>query len=948
MNEAPHEREMQQENTAHSRSYFPMGRPKKKNRLFSLLKIFFALFVIGGLGAGIFALTFFLLVSKDLPDPNKIIEREIPLTTKIFDRTEKVLLYEIHGAEKRTMVELKDIPQNLIRATLTAEDRNFYQHRGFSLTGILRSIIKNVSSDSRSGGSTITQQLVKNAVLTSEKTYTRKAKEVILAYQIEKKFSKNQILKMYFNEIPYGSVIYGVEAASQSFFGKSVKEITLAQAAILAAIPQKPSYFSPSGSHVDKLLTRQKWILDEMKNLGYITQAQAQEAKKEEIVFQKSKEDILAPHFVMHIKEYLSEKYGEKTVGEGGLRVITTLDYEKQKIAEEAIGERAEKNEEQWKATNASLVSLDPKTGQILAMVGSRDYFNEKIDGQVNVSLRPRQPGSSFKPVVYAAAFKKGFPPETVVFDVNTKFTNYDGKPYEPKNYDLKEHGPVTFREALAGSLNVPAVQAIYLTGIDNVLDLADDLGYSTLKERWRFGLSLVLGGGEVKLLEHANAFAVFAAEGELRTVSGILRVEDREGNILEEYKNKKTKVLETQIARQITGILSDNDARAFIFGANNFLTLPDRPVAAKTGTTNDYHDAWTIGYTPSLVTGVWVGNSNNDPMKRGADGSVVAAPIWNAYMKKALENTPVEYFNPPQPTVTENPALNGSLKQGIKVKIDRVSGKLATEYTPPEFIEEKNYLVLRSILFYVDKDNPLGPAPENPAQDPEFPIWEAAILDWGKRNNIVSETPPQEYDDIHIPENHPALTIFSPQTRETLTSRAVTIDVAALSPRQIKKIEYYLGGKLIGEKYAPPYALSVFLDHNDIPNGFSSLRVVASDDVGNKTQEFIDIELRLPEISPGIFWKYPSGGNIITQDNFPLALTLEAARPENIESVNIYIDKQKQQHELIASVRQISQNTITVPWTNYPGQGIYGLEILVNNKDGYLYRSDAILIEIK
>lgn len=927
---------------------FNNHHPRKKiSRFRSFFRWTLILGLTGVLGGGIFVLAVFVWASKDLPDPNKIIEREIPLTTKIFARDEKTILYEIHGNEKRTMVELEDIPKHLINATLTAEDRDFYEHRGFSLTGIARSLIKNLRADIKAGGSTITQQLVKNAILSPEKTYRRKVKELILSYRIEKKFTKDEILKMYFNEIPYGSVLYGVEAAAQTFLGKSVKEITVGEAALLAAIPQAPSYYSPSGSHVDQLFKKQRQILNDMARLGYITEDEAKNASAEEIALQKPTENILAPHFVMYVKEYVSEKYGEKTVGEGGLKIITTLDYEKQKIAEEVIAERLEENK-RWEATNASLVSLDPKTGQILAMVGSADYFNEEIDGQVNVALRPRQPGSSFKPVVYAAALKKGYTPETVVFDVNTKFTNYDGKPYEPKNYDLKEHGPVTFREALAGSLNVPAVKVIYLTGIDQVLDLADDLGYTTLRDRWRFGLSLVLGGGEVKLLEHTNAFAAFAREGEQHRIASILRVEDKNGNILEEYKDIKSKALDTQTARQITNILSDNNARSFIFGLQNYLVLKDRPAAAKTGTTNDYHDGWTIGFTPTLATGVWVGNANNDPMKRGADGSVVAAPIWNGYMSRALIGTPAENFNPPETVTSDNPALNGTLKAGIKIKIDKISGKLATEYTPLEFVEERTYQTLHSILFYVNKDDPRGAIPENPFSDPQFEPWENAVLDWGTRLNIVPQEPPKEYDDVHTGQNLPALTIFSPRQGDTISDRNINIDVVAAAPRGVQKVEYYIGGKLVGEKYSAPYNFSFFLDHNDILNGNTTVRVKASDDAGNSKQEFVDIILALPPITSGVSLLYPTDGKIITQDMFPLPLRVSLARPQNIETLNIFISYPNGSEKLLSSLRGAANEILEISWDEYPGAGIFGLMVQATNQDGYTYTTGKILVEVK
>ncbi|HLD34818.1 MAG TPA: transglycosylase domain-containing protein, partial [Patescibacteria group bacterium] len=568
----------------------------------------------------------------------------------------------------------------------------FYEHKGISIWGIFRGVVwQTIRGKKAQGGSTLTQQFIKNSILTSERTITRKIKEWLLAYRLENRFSKDEILQMYFNEIPYGSTAYGVEAASQKYFGKTVKDINLAEAAILAALPQGPSRYSPYGSNIDLLLGRQRYILDLMVDQGHATEEEAEEAKNYELTFSPPTANIKAPHFVMYVKEILSSKYGEKMVEQGGLKIITTLDLYKQEIAEEVVKEQAEKNLKNFNATNAALVAINPKNGQILCMVGSKDYFDQEIDGQVNITTSKRQPGSSLKPLVYAAAFIKGYTPNTILYDVITNFSNDATKPYEPRNYDSAEHGPVSIRKALAGSLNVPAVKAIYLAGIKNVTNLAFDLGYTTLSDPDRFGLSLVLGGGEVKLIEHANAYSAFAREGVLHPVSAILRVEKPDGTVLEEFQENEKKVLDPKIARQINDVLSDNGARAYIFGERNWLTLGTRPVAAKTGTTNDYRDAWTMGYTPSIVAGVWVGNNDNSEMKRGADGGVVAAPIWHNFMEKVLGDTPIEKFKPAEIPTTGKAMLDGQVDTGNIVKIDKISGLLATEYTPAHLIIEKS-----------------------------------------------------------------------------------------------------------------------------------------------------------------------------------------------------------------------------------------------------------------
>ena len=933
------------------------GGPGKKLP-FNLVKTVLTLAAIGIALAGVFSIVLLAWVAKDLPNPNRIIDRTLALSTKIYDRTGEELLYDVHGAEKRTFISLTDVPKHLKDATLTAEDRKFYEHQGISLTGIVRSFIKNLTTGSKTGGSTLTQQLVKNAILSPEKKYIRKIKEIILSYQIEKKFSKDEILQLYFNEIPYGSVAYGAEAAAQTYFGKSVKKINLAEAAILAALPQAPTYYSPYGNNTDALFIRQHWILDSMAELGYITKEDAEFAKQEKIEFKERAENITAPHFVMFVKEYLTEKYGELTVEQGGLQVITTLDLYKQKIAEDIIKEQAEKNAKNYNANNAALVALDPKTGQVLALVGSKNYFADPepkdclpgkdcvFDPQVNATLRPRQPGSSFKPVVYAASFIKGYTPETVLYDVVTSFLNYDLKNYEPKNYDLKEHGPVTIAKALAGSLNIPAVKAIYLTGVDNVIDLAEKLGYSTLGDRSRFGLSLVLGGGEVKLLEHANAFAVFGREGEYHPPVGILEVKDKDGNILEEYKKTEKKVLATQIARQINKLLSDNDARAYIFGQNNYLNLGERPVAAKTGTTNDYRDAWTIGYTPSLAVGVWVGNNNNAEMKRGADGSVVAAPIWHAFMSRVLGETPVETFKEPEPTQTDKPVLNGSIAQGIKVKIDKTTGKLATNLTPESQIEEKTFLQAHSILHYINKDDPQGStSPDRESE--QYQRWEAAVQRWAQENNIISQEPPTEYDDIHTTANKPTIVITSPNQNQTITSRDFSAQVSASAPRGVKRVEYYLENQLLKNIASPPFNLNVLIEDPSIGSGFYTLKAIAYDDIDNNGSASIELNFQLPAAPSPLSWQNPADGSTLALSDFPYTVRGNLTNTANISKIDIYyLDGDKQNY--INTARQFSGNQLIIQWLTSPPAGSYQLVAEITNASGYTYKSDEIEIAIE
>lgn len=867
-------------------------------------------------------------ISRGLPNPNNLMDRQIAQSTTIYDRTGETILYEIHGNEKRTLVKLEDIPDHLKWATISIEDKNFYEHGGFSVWAIFRTAVTNILFGKKAGGSTLTQQFIKNSVLTNEKTYTRKIKELILAYRVEKKFSKDEILQMYFNEIPYGSTAYGVEAASQRYFGKKIQNINIAESAILAALPQAPSRYSPYGSNKNLLIDRQHYILDLMVKYGHIEKEVAMVAKGMEVNFKEQSNNILAPHFVMYIKEALSEKYGEKMVEQGGLKITTTLDLYKQKIAEEIITERAEANEENYGATNASLVSIDPKNGQILVMVGSRDYFNDDIDGQVNITTSLRQPGSSMKPLIYAASFIKGYTPETVLYDVVTNFSN-NNKPYEPHNYDNEEHGPVTIRKALAGSLNIPAVKAIYLAGINNVLDIAEDLGYTSLGDRKRFGLSLVLGGGEVQLLEHTNAFSAFAREGKIHPIVSILKIEDKDGKIIEEWKkDKEKKVLSPEIARAINDILSDNSARAYTFGENNWLTLGDRPVATKTGTTNDYRDAWTIGYTPSIVTGVWVGNNDNSEMKRGAAGGAVAAPIWNQYMRKILGDTPIEFFRKYEKEETGKPVLDGQIGGDVKVKIDIASGLLATEYTPEVFIKEVIYREDHSILYYVDKDNPRGDKPKNPDKDPQFHLWEDSIIRWAEEKDFTSSKPPTEYDNVHNPANRPTLSILAPVNNQTIIDSSLVSRIEASAPRGIGRVEYYIDNNLMYVSTSFPFELNKNISF--LNNGYHNLKVRVCDNIDNCSEKSLEINLNLEEVvknnNINISWVDSINGLAVNTIDFPLTLKINTDNPKQTAKIIFYYQDEEGNNKEIKTFAPIDTSLAEITWDRVPEAGTYKL----------------------
>ncbi len=677
----------------------------------------------------------------------------------------------------------------------------------------------------------------------------------------------------------------------------------------------------------------------------------AEAAKQFKLEFKKQSDNIIAPHFVMYVKEILGEKYGEKMIEQEGLKIYTTLDLYKQKIAEEVIVAQAEKNEKNYDATNAALVSLDPKTGQILAMVGSRDYFNDDIDGQVNVTTSLRQPGSSLKPVVYAAAFIKGYTPDTVLYDVVTNFSSDPANPYEPHNYDSQEHGPVTMRKALAGSLNIPAVKTIYLTGVDNVLNLAVDFGYTSLSDRDRFGLSLVLGGGEIKLLEHTNAYGVFAREGLSNQIVSILKIEDKNGKVIEEFKAPEGKrILDPKIARLINNILSDNEARAFAFGEQNWLTLGSRPVGAKTGTTNDYRDAWTIGYTPSIVTGVWVGNNDNKEMKRGAAGGAVAAPIWHEFMKKVLGNTPVEEFKVPEVVKTGKSVLDGEIEAGEKIKIDIASGLLATEYTPESFIEEKIYKQDHSILYYIDKDDPHGPAPKNPGKDPQFELWESRVLAWAKATSTVAASPPTKYDNLHKPENRPKFEILSPASNQTVMEPLLTARIKASAPRGINRAEYYIDNNLIISNNAFPFNLEKNI--NFLNNGFHNLKVRVCDDIDNCSEQSLEFNLILDEEAgaggeTNISWLEPTDGIAINSIDFPVNLKMEVSNPRQTARIDIFMAEENKNSILMGKIQPIENGIVSWEWKKIPAPGTYKLYGEAHSWSGQTKKSEELTITV-
>lgn len=602
----------------------------------------------------------FVFFSKDLPSPNRLIDREISMSTKIYDRNGK-LLYDIYGDENRTLITLDQVSEVMKQATIAIEDQNFYQHRGFDPFGITRAAYSIIFRKELQGGSTLTQQLVKNALLTKERTITRKIKEFVLALQIEARYSKDEIFQMYFNETPYGGQAIGVQAAAENYFGKAAADLTLAEAALLAGLPQAPSRYSP---YRDPELARwrQGEVLRRMREDDYITREEEEEAKQLKLSFKPEGSQIRAPHFVMYVRELLAERYGETLVETGGLRVTTTLDltlhekyqrYVTEEIKEDAI----------WRVHNGALVAMNPKTGEILSMVGSKNYFATGIDGQFNVVTSPsRQPGSSIKPIMYVTSFKQGFSPAAKLIGVPTTFDAGPGQPpYRPQNFANQNYRIVSVRKAIGNSLNVPAVKMLSQVGVENMLATAHDMGITTLTDPTRYGISLTLGGGEVKMLDMATAFSTFATGGVRHDPVVILKVTDHNGQILEEFHpNEGVRALTEQQAFLINNILSDYSARFLTFGAGSQLGLniPGHTVAVKTGTTNDNRDNWAIGYTPAhsdsgaaITIVTWIGNNDNSPMNPNFFAG--AARIWNRAMTKYLEGKPDVRFNRPEGIVS-------------------------------------------------------------------------------------------------------------------------------------------------------------------------------------------------------------------------------------------------------------------------------------------------------
>lgn len=663
----------------------------------SLLKLKFLLFLLCLL---LLIVSSYLLILRGLPSPKELTNRTPEVSTKIYDRNGN-LLYKIYKDKNRTVVPLTQIPPHVRMATLAAEDAEFYSHPGFSIRGIFRALVQNIETGSVQGGSTITQQLVKNTLLSPEKTLTRKIKELVLSVEVEATYTKDQIFEMYLNEVSYGGTAYGIEEAAQEYFGKDVKDISLSEAAFLAGLPKSPTLYSPFGQNPDLSIERQREVLRLMKINKFITSAQEEEAMNERLTFVPNRTQIKAPHFVMYVRQILVDKYGEDMVEKGGLEVTTSLDYSIQQMSENVV-----KNEiDQLKPLhvgNGDALVVNPQTGEILAMVGSKDYFDIAGDGNVNVLTRLRQPGSSIKVVNYSYALSHGYTPASIIDDSPITYVVPGQPPYSPVNYDGQFRGKITLRSALAQSRNIPAVKVLASYGVSKMVEQGSLMGITTWNDPSTYGLSLTLGGGGVTALDLAKVYSVLAGGGRKPEFMPILSVKDYKGRLLEKDNPALRQVIDPKTAFLLTDILKDNSARAPEFGLNSYLVIRDHPeVAVKTGTSNDLRDNWTVGYNQNYLVLTWVGNNDNSVMSRIASGVTGASPIWNEIMSAILAN---------------EPSIDWEAPEGVsKINICSITGTLPCDACPTrqEWFLDENKPAKKCTPDQIDKI--LHPPTSNP-----------------------------------------------------------------------------------------------------------------------------------------------------------------------------------------------------------------------------------------
>lgn len=840
-------------------------RDRKSINYTGLFYVFSKLAFFGLLASIVIGIGVLSYVAYDLPSPENVVRHE-GFSTKIMDRNGEVL-YDIYQDQKREPVKIGDIPDYLKYATISIEDKNFYKHEGFDVMGIARGFTRLFTRGRAQGGSTLTQQLVKNVLLTSERSVFRKVKEFVLAVQIERKYSKDEILMMYLNEAPYGGTAWGVQAASEEYFDKPVKDLNLVESAILAGLPQRPSYYSPYSGNPSAYKSRTNDVLRRMREDGYITKEQEDEANNMlgDFKFSGKGSDFKAPHFVQYVRQILEEKYGSSIIEQGGYKVTTTLDWNLQEEAQKIVADEIGKVEK-LKITNGASVVLNSQTGEILAMVGSKDFNAKDYDGQVNVTMSLRQPGSAFKPFTYVTAFKKYYTPSTLIMDVPTEFPGGIGQPvYKPVNYDGKYRGPIQLRYALANSINIPAVKLLAMVGIKDVLETAYDLGITSLEPTnetmSRVGLSLTLGGGEVRLLDLTGAYGAFVNKGYKIEPVSILKIEDSNGKVLEENKPEKGKqVLSEEQAFLVADILSDNKARSMVFGENSLLNIKDRQIAVKTGTTNDKRDNWAIGGNSQIIVGTWVGNNDNSPMKEVASGVSGASPIWRRILLKALEGKPNTTFETPGNIVNkEVDSVSGySAHDGfpsrleyfikgtepgtdpvhVKLKVCKNQGKLAT----PADIASGNYDEKEYFLFK-EEDETGGIDGVNK--------WQEGILAWIASQNDSRYNPPSDYCEG----SNPIITDFiSPHDHDSNLPTHFNIEIKAESVTDISEVRLEADGVKVRTFTGKPYSQDI-----DLTAGVHELRAVARDANGKESDKRIKIGVQ-------VAWDYsPSPAPTVT-----------------------------------------------------------------------------------
>ena len=836
-----------------------------KFKFLSRLSTFMLVIVVGFLLLLFGSVIFF---ATQIPSPDDLTTRNIAASTKIFDKNGE-LLYDIYQNQNRTPIKLADIPTYVRESTISIEDKDFYKHSGFSITGILRSVFNLViHRQIEGGGSTLTQQLVKNALLTSDQSVIRKIKELILAVQVERAYKKDQILEMYLNEIPYGGTAYGIEAAANLYFGKSAKDLDLAESSLLAGLPQRPSVYSPYGTHPELAKVRQKEVLARMVEDKYISSDQANSAEKEDLSYRTGQSEVgfKAPHFVLYVKEKLIEQFGDKLVEQGGLQVTTTLDYKLQKMAEDIVKKEVD-NLKSAQVGNGAAVVLDPKTGQILAMVGSKDYFAKSepegckegsgctFEPNVNAAISTRQPGSATKPIAYAKAMQKGYTASQVYMDVKTTFPGGDQKDYVPVNYDGQLHGPVQMRYALGNSFNIPAVKNLALVGVKDVMDLGYRMGLSTWEPTTQnvasVGLSLTLGGREVKLLDLTSAFGVLADKGNQQDPISILKVTDQKGKTLFEYKpTEGKKVLEPGIAFIISDILADNGARTTAFGSNSVLNIPGKTVAVKTGTTDQKRDNWAIGFTPSVVVGVWVGNNDNSVMSPVvASGVTGASPIWNKIMAAALKNKSNEGFAKPD-NITQQDVdglMTGKPHGGSPTRKEYF---IAGTEPKNESSAYQNLKVCKSNPHRLANDNEDGDNKDVVVlkeDDPTgFNKWQQAIDSW-----VLTSADPRLVGATKGCSGVPGFTAGTGGVIEIVNvSNGANVphvfDVLAKtnSPAGVKKVTWLIDGAQKSTQTSEPYALHVEFPGND--KGSHTITVTLEDNNGGIFSSSIGVTVSL------------------------------------------------------------------------------------------------------